>query len=206
MNDGLAPLSLLLVEDDPALSQYLSETLSAHGYLVQCAGDRPEALEKMAASPPPNLILLDLGLPPQPSTPTVGLGLLDDCVNLLPCAKIIVLTGQDERVAAQEAIRRGAFDFLLKPAAQSQIIAALQRAALFYRQEAALAQQGITRLSLSARVGDGPREAASAAEEQLLRRTLTEAGHNVAETARRLGISREHLYYYLKKYGIKRPG
>ncbi|MGA1350985.1 MAG: helix-turn-helix domain-containing protein [Burkholderiaceae bacterium] len=28
---------------------------------------------------------------------------------------------------------------------------------------------------------------------------------NVSETARRLNISREHLYYYIKKYGIQRP-
>lgn len=201
-----ATLSLLLVEDDPALCQYLSETLAAQGYLVEHAADRPGALEKITARTPPNLILLDLGLPPQPSTPTEGLRLLDDCLSMLPSAKVIVLTGQDETVAAQEAIRRGAFDFLVKPAPQSQISAALQRAALFYRQEQALAQRGITRLTLSARIVDGPREAASAAEEQLLRRTLAEAGHNVAETARRLGISREHLYYYLKKYGIQRPG
>ncbi|MBK7686338.1 MAG: hypothetical protein IPJ25_10320 [Rhodocyclaceae bacterium] len=46
---------------------------------------------------------------------------------------------------------------------------------------------------------------AAAAEEQLVRRALTETGYNVAETGRRLGMAREHVYYYLKKYGIRRP-
>jgi two-component system response regulator RegA len=34
---------------------------------------------------------------------------------------------------------------------------------------------------------------------------LAASGYNVAETARRLGLAREHVYYYLKKYGIQRP-
>jgi DNA-binding NtrC family response regulator len=41
--------------------------------------------------------------------------------------------------------------------------------------------------------------------ERIVRTTLGETGHNVSEAARRLGITREHLYYYIKKYGIVRP-
>ena len=150
-------------------------------------------------------MLLDLGLPPQPSTMVEGLATLDELLRLAPNAKVIVLTGQDENAAALEAVRRGAFDFLVKPAALETIRQALQRARLFAREEARLAESGETRLHLTARVGEGPKEAAAAAEEQLLRRTLAECGYNVAETARRLGMAREHVYYYLNKYGIHRP-
>ncbi|MBP9712336.1 MAG: response regulator [Sterolibacterium sp.] len=197
--------SLLLVEDDPALAGYLAAALSEQGYVVRQAHDRAQALAQISPQQPPGLVLLDLGLPPQPSTMTEGLALLDELLRIAPQAKIIVLTGQDENAAAQEAIRRGAFDFLLKPASLPGLIQALQRARLFVREEARLAETGITRLHLTARLGEGPKEAAAAAEEQLLRQTLNACAYNIAETARRLGIAREHVYYYLNKYGIQRP-
>ena len=38
-----------------------------------------------------------------------------------------------------------------------------------------------------------------------LRRALAATNYNVAETARQLGLAREHVYYYLNKYGLRRP-
>lgn len=68
-----------------------------------------------------------------------------------------------------------------------------------------MAESGEARLHLTARLDEGPKEVAAAAEELLLRRALTETGYNIAETGRRLGMAREHVYYYLNKYGIRRP-
>lgn len=197
--------SLLLVEDDLGLAGYLASALAEQGFTVRQAHDRAQAIAALTPQELPGLVLLDLGLPPQPSTMVEGLATLDELLRLAPNAKVIVLTGQDENAAALEAVRRGAFDFLVKPAALETIRQALQRARLFAREEARLAESGETRLHLTARVGEGPKEAAAAAEEQLLRRTLAECGYNVAETARRLGMAREHVYYYLNKYGIHRP-
>ncbi len=149
--------------------------------------------------------MLDLGLPPAPSTMAEGLAVLDDCLAKSPSSKVVVLTGQDENAAALEAIRRGAFDFLVKPASVSQIVQSLRRAMLFLREESRMAEAGEARVQLTARINEGPKEAAAAAEEQLLRRTLAEADYNVAEAARKLGLAREHVYYYLNKYGIRRP-
>lgn len=199
------PLDLLLVEDDLALSGYLAGALGSQGYVVRRADSREAALLALSDSKPPALILLDLGLPPAPSSMREGLKLLDDCLRILPGVKVIVLTGQDENEAALEAVRRGAFDFMIKPAALETILQGLRRAALFHREEARMAAAGETRLQVTARVDEGPKEAAAAAEEQLLRRTLADTGYNVAETARRLGLAREHVYYYLKKYGLRRP-
>lgn len=197
---------LLIVEDDLALAGYLASALAAEGYIVHQAHDRAQAMGALeAASPPFSLVLLDLGLPPQPSVMTEGLATLDEILRRAPQLKIIVLTGQDENAAALEAVRRGAFDFLVKPAAFGTILQALQRAHLFAQTDARLAQTGEARLHLTARIDEGPREVAAAAEEQLLRRVLVECGYNVAETARRLGMAREHVYYYLNKYGIQRP-
>lgn len=198
--------SLLIVEDDPALRGYLASALGDEGYVVQQAQDRASALACFAAATPPGLVLLDLGLPPAPSTITEGLAVLEECLRQAPATKIIVLTGQDERAAALEAVRRGAFDFLVKPAAVTAIIQALRRAELFAGEERRMAQAGEARLHLTARLDEGPKEVAAAAEEQLLRRVLAETDYNIAETGRRLGMAREHVYYYLNKYGIRRPG
>lgn len=202
---GEAARAVLLVEDDPALSAYLASALRDAGYAVQTAHDRPQAIKVLGAPHAPALMLLDLGLPPHPSTMTEGLALLDDALRLVPGSKVIVLTGQDEEAAAFQAVRRGAFDFLVKPVALSTIFAALRRAELFARQDSLLSQGGEARLHLTARLHDGPKEAAANAEEQLLRRVLSATGYNVAETGRRLGLAREHVYYYLNKYGIQRP-
>jgi ActR/RegA family two-component response regulator len=201
-----AASSLLIVEDDLALAGYLAAALGDQGYVVRQAHDRAQAMKYLTPHEPQGLVLLDLGLPPQPSTMAEGLALLDDLLRLAPDAKIIVLTGQDENAAALEAVRRGAFDFLVKPATLETITQALSRAKLFVREETRLAEVGEARLHLTARYDEGPREVAAAAEEQLLRRVLTETGYNIAETGRRLGLAREHVYYYLNKYGIQRPG
>jgi DNA-binding NtrC family response regulator len=196
---------VLIVEDDLALCGYLASALKDAGYAVQTAHERASALKLLSARPAPALVLLDLGLPPQPSTMAEGLAVLDQGLRLAPDAKVIVLTGQDERAAALEAVRRGAFDFLVKPAALAAIFAALKRAVLFAQQDSRLAETGEARLHLTAKLGEGPKEAAANAEELLLRRALAATNYNVAETARQLGLAREHVYYYLNKYGLRRP-
>ena len=203
MSENLAPI--LIVEDDTALSGYLSSSLIDQGHVVKQAGDRVTALPFFSADRCPWLVLLDLGLPPAPSSMQEGLALLDECLRIAPATKIIVLTGQDESTAALEAVRRGAFDFLVKPVAIGSVLQSVRRAELFSREESRMAEAGEARLQVTARLDEGPKEAAAAAEEQLLRKTLAETGHNVAETARRLGLAREHIYYYLKKYGLRRP-
>ncbi|MBK9237956.1 MAG: response regulator [Rhodoferax sp.] len=196
---------VLIVEDDLALCGYLASALTDAGYAVQTAHERASALKLLSARPAPALVLLDLGLPPQPSTMAEGLAVLDQGLRVAPDAKVIVLTGQDERAAALEAVRRGAFDFLVKPAALAAIFAALKRAELFAQQDSRLAETGEARLHLTAKLGEGPKEAAANAEELLLRRALAATNYNVAETARQLGLAREHVYYYLNKYGLRRP-
>jgi DNA-binding NtrC family response regulator len=197
--------AVVLVEDDAALCGYLAASLRDNGYRVHTAHNRTQALACLAQVDAPVLVLLDLGLPPEPSTLREGLAVLDEGLRLEPLLKVIVLTGQDEAAASQEAVRRGAFDFLLKPVTIDTVLQALRRAHLFAREEARLALEGKARLLITAHIGEGPKEAGAQAEELLLRRTFAAAGHNVAETARHLGLAREHVYYYLNKYGIRRP-
>jgi two-component system, response regulator RegA len=197
--------SILIVEDDEALCGYLASSLVHAGYQVALAHNATQCRKVIKAKGLANLVLLDLGLPPHPSSMTEGLGLLEEILHVSPGTKVIVLTGQDESAAALQAVRRGAFDFLVKPAPLARIFSALNRAELFAREDERLAQMGEARLQLTARLGEGPKEAASSAEEQLLRRVLDATHYNMTDAARRLGIAREHVYYYLNKYGIQRP-
>lgn len=203
---AIAPVSaVLLVEDDAALSGYLALALRDHGFVVQTAGNRSDALALMEQASAPALVVLDLGLPPHPSTTREGLLVLQSILRIQPATKVLVLTGQHESAAAHDAVRLGAFDFLSKPTSLEAILQALHRADLFAREEAHMVLSGEARLSITARIGEGPKEAGAQAEEQLLRRSFAAAGYNVAETARQLGLAREHVYYYLNKYGIRRP-
>ena len=97
---------ILLVEDDPTLSGYLSSSLTDVGYHVQATPDRASALSVLGSALPPSMLLLDLGLPPHASTMSEGLSLLDAALQLVPGIKVIVLTGQDEDAAALKAPRR----------------------------------------------------------------------------------------------------
>jgi DNA-binding NtrC family response regulator len=133
-----------------------------------------------------------------------GITLIGQLLQLRPQFKIIVVTGQDQQAAALAAIRAGAFDFLAKPVAPAQVLAAVERARLFVRTEADLLEAGESRITIAAKLEEGIREAGEAAAERLLRQVLADTGFNVAESARRLGLQRENLYYFIKKFGIQR--
>jgi len=80
----------------------------------------------------------------------------------------------------------------------------VRRAFLFYRKEQEMAAGGLTRLQLNARVSDGLKSVRDEVEEKLVRQVLQETGFNVYQSAARLGLKRESLYYFLKKFGIER--
>lgn len=192
--------SLLIVEDDEALANYLTYAMTEDGYQVVCALDRSQALK---ISPQPLLALVDLGLPPAANRITEGLFLIDALLTNKPHCKIIVITGQDEESAALEAVRRGAFDFLSKPASMNDIKTAVKRASLFLHHEEHLSESGEERLHITVKLSDGPKNTGDAAEEKIVRGVMAEVNGNVTEAANRLGLVRENLYYYLKKYGIQ---
>lgn len=190
---------LLIVEDDEDINSYITGVMTSEGYCVHSAHNRKDAL---AIKPQPMLALVDMGLPPAHNRISEGLFLIDALLACEPRSKIIVITGHDRESSAFEAVRRGVFDFLSKPASISDIKAAIKRAALFLHHETSLSESGETRLHITVRLADGPKECADAIEEQIVRHTLAHTNGNVSEAARRLGIVRENLYYYLKKYGI----
>ena len=104
---------VLLVEDDVGLQKQMRWALSP--YAVDVAGSRAEAIGKITASKPYQVVVLDLGLPPDENSASEGLKTLDEILNLAPQTKIIVASGNVERANAVKAVAQGAFDFIAKP-------------------------------------------------------------------------------------------
>ena len=104
---------LLIVEDDPQISQQLKWAL-ADEYNVHFADNAPTAM-KMVRDLKPEVITLDLGLPPRPDEATVGMDILLQIMAFDPNTKVIVVTGNEDRENALKAISRGAWDYYHKP-------------------------------------------------------------------------------------------
>ena len=104
---------LLIVDDDEEIRTQMKWAL-AQDYEVLLAEDRASALEIFRASQP-SVVLLDLGLPPNPSNPEEGLAVLSDLLALDRLVKVVIVSGQGEKENALRAIGNGAYDFLSKP-------------------------------------------------------------------------------------------
>jgi two-component system, NtrC family, response regulator len=106
------PRPLLIVEDDPALQKQIRWALDE--YETVTAGDRESALVQVRRYSPP-VVTMDLGLPPDPDSPSEGFRLLEQILAGAPHTKVIVLTGQNDRAHALKAVELGAYDFFAKP-------------------------------------------------------------------------------------------
>ncbi len=77
---------ILLADDRPAFLRLAGAWLSAQGYDVVTAENAGQALEQFSAQPRPDLVLLDLVMPPE-RTPEAGLALLQPvCLGAGDCA------------------------------------------------------------------------------------------------------------------------
>lgn len=103
---------LLVVEDDEGLQRQLR--WSYDDYDVVIAGSRDAAIEALRAHDP-DVVTLDLGLPPDPDGVSEGFATLGEILRLRPATKVIVASGHGARESARRAIAEGAFDFYQKP-------------------------------------------------------------------------------------------
>jgi two-component system NtrC family response regulator len=103
---------LLIVEDDPGLQKQLK--WGFENYQVVIAGNQEEAITALRRYSP-YVVTLDLGLPPDPANAGEGLKTLARILELAPATKVIVVTGNDDRDNAIQAVAMGAYDFYQKP-------------------------------------------------------------------------------------------
>ncbi|HZR19679.1 MAG TPA: PEP-CTERM-box response regulator transcription factor [Verrucomicrobiae bacterium] len=116
---------LVIVEDDQEIRTQTKWALAPE-YEVFMADNRASALELVREHRPP-VVLLDLGLPPHPSTPEEGLALLPEILSINQATKVIIVSGQSEKSNALTAIGSGAYDFLSKPVQLDELKLILKR-------------------------------------------------------------------------------
>lgn len=107
--------SLLIVDDDPLISDTLTYVLSKD-FEISAAESRAQVRSLLTQlDEPPQLALVDLGLPPHPHKPDEGFALIADLLSISPSIKILVLSGQSDEANARHARALGAIDFVAKP-------------------------------------------------------------------------------------------
>jgi two-component system, NtrC family, response regulator len=116
---------LLIVDDDEEIRTQMKWAL-AKDYDISLAEDRASAVEQFRAAQP-SVILLDLGLPPNPANPEEGLATLSELLALDRLVKVVIVTGQGEKEIALLAIGGGAYDFLSKPVEMEEVKFLLKR-------------------------------------------------------------------------------
>jgi len=118
----MAAVDVLLVDDDDATRDGLSELLRLNGFSVDTAQNGPQALETIRGHNV-GVVLLDMCLPGMG-----GLEVLKRCAEEKGSEKIIVVTGMDAPETVLGALREQAYDFLPKPIEPERLIATVRRA------------------------------------------------------------------------------
>lgn len=174
--DPAASRPTLVVDDDTAFCSTLAAALRRRGLSAVVAHGYEEALSEAAAWQPARAVV-DLRMPGRG-----GLELVAALCREHPGISIVVLTGYGSIATAVEAIKLGAVHYLTKPADVGDVLAA------FERQEPSLdVDPAQSPMSLSE------------VEWEHLQQVLADAGGNISEAARRLGMHRRTLQRKLAK-------
>jgi two-component system response regulator NreC len=173
-------IRLLLADDHAVVRSGLRMLLDAEDDLevVAEAGDM-EAVKRYVRGHKPDVLVLDLNMPGEPSLPAIP-GLREE----LPDTQIVVLTMQKDPAFAREALRSGAVGYVLKEAADDELVQAVR-----------LAADGKTYLNpqLGARVAAAPPESTGPPDDLTDREVdvlrLIALGHTNAEIGKQLYLS-----------------
>ncbi len=169
---------VLVVDDDERLRARLTWAVSDRGYEVGAASGPTEALA-VARELRPTHAILDLRMPDGS-----GLELLAELLQLLPALQCVMFTGYGSIATAVEAVRRGAVNYLSKPADLDMILAAFQRRKPGTAEPAPYYEP----------------PSLARAEWEHINRVLEDCGGNVSEAARRLGLHRRSLQRKLRRF------
>ena len=112
---------VLVVDDDPQLLRALHITLTARGYRVATATDAKQALAE-ASRTPPDLVILDLGLPDLDGVAVA------EALRGWTNVPIIVLSARDAEAAKVNALDAGADDYVTKPFGMNELLARVRAA------------------------------------------------------------------------------
>jgi DNA-binding NtrC family response regulator len=120
-------MNVLLADDERSIAVTLRDALSDAGHKVTVVGDGREALRELQARPF-DLLITDIRMPGMD-----GISLLKEAKTLDPAPAVIVITGHGTIESAVEAIRYGAYDYVLKPFLNEDLIRKVQTLQEFRR-------------------------------------------------------------------------
>lgn len=108
---------ILVVEDDASIAQFVSASLSAAGFAPCCAASAAQAERELQHGTPPQLLVVDLGLPDED-----GVQLIARLSRRLT-TPILVLSARPQEQQKIEALDAGADDYLTKPFGVGELLA-----------------------------------------------------------------------------------
>jgi two-component system, OmpR family, response regulator len=114
---GAPPPSILVVEDEPAIVDFLERALRREGFLVEAALDGLSG-ERMVATGSYDMVILDVMLPGRS-----GLEILQALQRSRPGLPVILLTARSEIEDRVVGLDAGAVDYLVKPFSLAELLA-----------------------------------------------------------------------------------
>ena len=114
--------SILILDDEPIVSQRLKPSLEKQGYEVETFTASLDAL-KRTREKTFDIVITDLKM-----EGLDGMGFLDKVKEKSPATEVIVITGFATMETAKESFQKGVFDFLAKPFKMGEIIATIKKA------------------------------------------------------------------------------
>lgn len=120
---GVRAGRILVVDDEEKLREIIVAILVAANYKCRAAAEGLEALALLEAGEEFDLMLTDLLMPNLD-----GIGLLERSKNKYPDMPVVIVSGVHDIQVALQALRDGAYDYLLKPFEREQLMATVRRA------------------------------------------------------------------------------
>jgi two-component system response regulator AtoC len=113
--------SILVVDDDQSVRNYLSDFLTSCGYAVECAESGDQAVARLSAGYSPSVIVQDIVMPG-----INGIEVLESVKKTNPTIPVIILSAAGQTKTVVEAMKLGAADFLVKPFEEAELELAIE--------------------------------------------------------------------------------
>ena len=112
---------VLVIDDEPQIHRFLRPALEAAGYAVATAASATEGL-RLAVQHPPDMVLLDLGLPDMDGKQALAR------LRAFSAVPVIVLSARDRETEKIAALDGGADDYVEKPFSLGELLARIRTA------------------------------------------------------------------------------